>query len=142
EEALATATRNRPELPQAEGNILNQQIAGRFAKNLLKPTLTVFGRYTSSGLYGDVIIPGVGGAQPVVIPGGFSQALSQVFHSKFPEFAIGFSLSIPILNRSAQADDLRARLEERQAETSLQRTRNQIGLEVRNAVIALMQAKA
>jgi outer membrane protein TolC len=61
---------------------------------------------------------------------------------KYPEYAIGFSLVIPIKNRSALADNARASFLERQSETSLQRVENQIGVEVRSASIKLMQAKA
>ena len=55
---------------------------------------------------------------------------------------LGFSLSFLPHNRAAQADDMRARLDLRQAETGLERTRNQIRLEVRNAIIGLLQARA
>ena len=142
EEALATAQRNRPELPQAEGNILNEKIAEKFSKNSLKPTLNAFGFFTSAGLYGDQIIPGSPGVPAIVIPGSWSQALSQTAQWDHPDFAFGLSFTLPIKNRSAQADNVRARLEERQSETTLQNTRNQINLEVRNAVIGLMQSKA
>jgi len=74
--------------------------------------------------------------------GELAGALGQLGRWDFPEYAFGFALTIPLLNRSAQADDLRARLEQRQAETALQRTRNQIQLEVRNAIIGLIQTKA
>ncbi len=142
EEALTTAQQNRPELLEAEGNILNQEVAVKFSKDALKPTLNLFGQFTSSSLYGQQIIAGANGAPAVVLPGGWGTAMAQVAHSDFPGYAFGFSLTIPIKNRSAQADNLRARLEERQAETNLQKTRNQIALEVRNAVIGLMQAKS
>ena len=49
---------------------------------------------------------------------------------------------MPIRNRSAQADNLRARLEQRQLEVSLQQLRQQISLEVRQAAIGLVQGKA
>ncbi|MCZ6492439.1 MAG: TolC family protein [Acidobacteria bacterium] len=125
EEALSAAMRNRPEIRQAEGNILNQETAVQFTRNRLKPTLNIFARFATAGL-----------------TGGLGAVLRQVGRIDFPEYAVGFSLSFPLLNRSAQADDLRARLEQRQSETALQRTRNQIGLEVRNAVIGLMQTQA
>ena len=125
EEAVALGLRSRPELRQGELNIANQQVAVEFTKDRLKPSLDVFALLASSGR-----------------AGGLGVSLNQLGGFDFPEYAVGFSLSIPLLNRSAQADDLRARLEQRQAETTLQRTRNQIFLEVRNAVIGLMQTKA
>jgi outer membrane protein TolC len=141
-DALSTAMRNRPELRQAEQTVQNQGIVVRFTRSNLKPTLTAFGLLSASGLYGDSTIPGAPGSPGIVIPGGLGQALRQVSRFKYPEYAFGITLTIPIRNRSAQADNLRARLEERQAETSLQQTRTHIDLEVRQAVIGLMQSKA
>jgi len=125
EEALATAMKNRPELARAEGGILNQEVVTQFTKKQLQPSLSIFGQLASA-------------SRAAVL----SAALGQVRRFDFPEYSFGFALTIPIANRSAQADDLRARLELRQAETALQRTRNQIRLEVQNAIVALLQARA
>ena len=70
------------------------------------------------------------------------QELNQFINFKYPEYAFGFALTIPLKNRSAQADNARASLQERQSEISVQSTQNQIGVEVRTASISLMQAKA
>jgi outer membrane protein len=142
EDALAAAQKNRPELFQAQGNILNQEAAVRFTKDALKPTVNLFGQFISSSLYGEQIVSGAPGAPSLVLPGGWGRAMTQLAHFNYPDYAIGLSVVIPIKNRSAQADNIRARLEEQQAEYALQGTRNQIALEVRNAVIGLMQAKS
>ncbi len=136
ENALADAQRNRPELRQAEGNIVNSEVAVKFSRDALKPVLSIFGQLSSTSLYGTRTIAGV------VVPGGLGTAFSQFTHFDYPGYAFGLSLNIPIRNRSAQADNLRARLDQRQGETALQRTRNQIALEVRNALTGIMQAKA
>jgi outer membrane protein TolC len=125
DEALATAMRNRPELQQAQDGIRNQQVAVDYSAKKLKPMLSVFAMLTSAGREADLF-----------------GAWRQVGALDFPEYAYGFSLSFTIGNRAAQADNLRARMELRQSETSLQRTRNQIRLEVRNAIIGLQQAHA
>jgi outer membrane protein len=125
EEATSNAIRNRPELSQAEGNILNQQVAIDFTHRRLKPTLYIFGVLSSGGR-----------------EGAFGPSLAQTLRYDFPEYAFGFSFSMSTRNRAAQADDMRARLELHQAETTLERSRNQIRLEVRNAIIGLMQTKA
>jgi len=141
-EALSTAMSNRPEILQAEGNILNQEVAMKYVKNRLKPTLYLFGVFNSVGLYGDRFITDPGGGADIRLPGGISQALRQVIRSDYPDYAFGFNLNIPIFNRSAQADNLRARLDKQQSEMSIQMTRNDINLEVRRAVIGLIQAKS
>jgi outer membrane protein TolC len=140
-DALATAMKNRSEIRQAEVNILTQEIAIKYEKNLLKPSLLVFANFNSSGLYGNRVVENPNGA-PIVLPGGMSQAMRQVRSWSYPEYAVGLSFSLNIRNRAAEADDYRSKLEKQQTETSLQRTRNSIVLEVRKAVIGLVQSKA
>ena len=52
------------------------------------------------------------------------------------------TLTIPIRNREAQADQVRAELEYRQAQVRLQQLENQVRIEVRNAQFALQQNRA
>ncbi len=141
DEALAGAFSNRPEIRQTEGYILTQEIAIKYAKDTLKPSLLVFANFNSSGLYGNRAVQDANG-NPIVYPGGISQAMRQVRSWSYPEYAVGFSFSLNIRSRSAKADLYRAQLEKQQTETGLQRTRNSIALEVRKAVIGLMQSKA
>jgi outer membrane protein len=141
DEVQAEAVRYRPELRQAEINLVNQDVAIRYTRNLLKPTLVLFGTLNSAGLYGNRVFD-VGAGQSLVFPGGLSQAFRQVRSFSYPEYAYGFSFQIPIRNQSAQADNMRARLDRDQAETSLQQTRTRIALEVRNAMVALQQSRA
>jgi outer membrane protein TolC len=49
---------------------------------------------------------------------------------------------MPVLNRSAQADDIRARLERQEAEATLRRTRVQIQGQVQSATASLTQGRA
>jgi outer membrane protein TolC len=137
----AEAIANRPELRQAELDLLNQEVAIRYTRNLLRPTFLLFGMLNSSGLYGTRTIDLPSG-ETLVLPGGLWDAMSQVGRFEYPEYAFGFTFQLNIRNRSAQADSLRARLEQRQLETSLQRSRAEVSLEVRNALVALMQSRA
>ena len=141
QEALRQAMRNRPELPQAEGNLKDDEVAVQFTRNFLKPTFNIFGQFASAGLSGNQIVSSSGGP-PTAIYGGLGRELTQLIHFKNPEYAAGFALTIPIKNRSAQADSVRAQLNERQATAALQRTEDQIGREMRNAITGLLQGKA
>jgi outer membrane protein len=141
-EALSAAARNRPEMPQALGVVMNDQVAVKVTRSFLKPTFNVFGLFATAGLYGNQLISNPAGGFPILLQGGLAQELNQFIRFRYPEYAVGFALTIPIRNRSALADNARAGLNERQAETSLQKTRNQIEVEVRAAIIGLMQAKA
>jgi outer membrane protein TolC len=118
--------------------------------------LDVFATYAPTGLSGNSLhcpsqtflsssVPRLcqpGGISPALLVSGFSQSLTQIFHSNFPDYSFGVTLQIPIRNRSAQADMATALLQERQLRTQLQQTKNQVDQQVRNAVIAVTQAKA
>ena len=153
DEALREAAKNRPEIEQAELNLENQSVVIQANRNSLLPTLDVFATYAPTGLSGNSCPPPsfrvAGGCkiagQPGILPvqgNGFSQSLSQVFRGNFPDYSFGMTLRIPLRNRSAQADAARALLEERQLRVQMQKTKNQIEQDVRNAEIAITQAKA
>lgn len=167
-DALKEAEVNRPEITQADLNIRNQQITIQAARNGLLPTLDVFATYAPTGLSGNKLISGACPAgtvlfsnacftpgstfppstaptfRPVVgtTEGGLGQSLSQLFHGNFPDYSFGVTLSIPIRNRSGQADMATALLQERMLRTQLQQQKNNIAQDVRNAVIAVTQARA
>ena len=73
---------------------------------------------------------------------GLSDSLSQVFHNRFPSYTVGVNLTLPLRNRSAQADSVHAQLTQRQLEAQMQQIKNSAVLDVRNTSIALEQGRA
>ncbi len=130
--ALGFALENRPDLRQAERNLQNQDASTRYTGNNLLPSVSLFGFYAGSGLDG----------VSADTQAGLWSALGQAFAADFPEYAAGTTLSIPIRNRVAQADNIRSQLEQQQLKVGLQRSRSQVSLEVRKAVIGLIQGRA
>lgn len=130
--ALDTALRSRPDLHVTEQGLQNENVTVRFTRNGLMPSVNTFGLYAGAGLVGNNALS----------TGGAGQSLQQDLVASYPEYASGLSITLPIRNRSAQADNMRARLEERQFEVSSQQLRQQISLEVRQAVIGLIQGRA
>jgi hypothetical protein len=59
-----------------------------------------------------------------------------------PDYGVGFNVNIPILNRSAQATQVRSELEYRQSQMLLQQLQNQIAIQVRNAQFTVQQNRA
>lgn len=94
-----------------------------FIRNALLPNVNVFALATTVGLY-DV----------------FGTSLSEAIHFRYPEYAFGVSISFPLRNRQAQADDVRSRIELRQARDTLVRSESQVDVDVQNAWIAVRQA--
>jgi outer membrane protein TolC len=149
QDVLTEAFRSRPDLQVAQMNLLNEQISTQYTSNNLLPTGNVFGQYAASGLQGNCTIsakatcnqPGVL-APGTVIPAGASASLLQMAEATFPEESVGFSLTLPIKNRAAQADNIRAQFEMQQVQISLQSLQNNAELTIRQAMIGLVQGKA
>jgi outer membrane protein len=130
--ALANAMETRTELRQADINLKNQDISVRFTEKNLLPTLSTFGFYAGSGLKGENALSS----------SGMLDAFGQSFDGTNPEYAGGFSLSVPLRNRAAQADNIRSQLETNQLLINQQKSRNTISMEVQKAIIGLAQGKA
>jgi len=135
--ALETAFRQRPDLLAPEQDLKNQEISVAFTRNGLLPNVSVFGLYAGAGLAGNTYAN-----NQLLAAAGASESLAQDFELQYPEYAGGVSVVLPIRNRSAQADNMRARLERRQLQVNLQNTRQQVSLEVRQAIIGLIQGRA
>ncbi len=170
EEAAKEAFAKRPELQEEALNLLNSDIDVKATRNALLPTATLSAQYGSVGLAGNQPILGTTpttvstgipivdstgtpvapneflGSQRFPVIGiaksGFSDALSSVFHNNFPDYQVSLNVQIPIRNRSAQADNQRAILTQRQLEATLQQLKNAALLDVRNTYIALTQDRA
>jgi outer membrane protein len=156
DDLLQQALTNRPELEQSSIDLENRKITDKSAHNALLPSLDVFAFYGGSGLAGDQnplatcaapICTPLELAQGQIPPGsinrtGLGNAFARLFDSSAPDKGVGVNLTIPLRNRSAQADAVRSQLEFRQAELRLQQLRNQISIEVRNAQFALQQNRA
>ena len=87
-------------------------------------------------------VPVLNAPVTTVQKGGLPEALSSLINNNFPTYAFGVNITLPIRNRSAQADNARALLDERQIEVQYRSLQNSIVLNVRNAQIALQQDRA
>ncbi len=167
QDAVKEALGKRPDVLQSVVDLKNRDINSRATRNALLPTLALLGQYGWTGLSGNSRTFGtpttIAGSQIVdatgnPVPGlfvpasatpflgisraGLGDALGSVFGADFPTYSLQLNLTIPIRNRPAQADNARAILEQRQAETRLQQLENSVVVEVRNAQIALEQNRA
>jgi outer membrane protein TolC len=141
-ELVDEALKNRPEIAQTKINLESSKINVQGTKNNLLPTLSAFADMNNQGLTGVPNPSFFGSAASQYFVGGYSNLLAQEFRRDFPNYSAGFSLSIPLRNRQAQADYAMDQLTIRQKELQLQRSVNQIRVDVRNAVIGLQQARA
>jgi outer membrane protein len=167
-DAVKEAWQKRPELHQAALNLENAGTDVKATKNELLPSVNIFGQYVATGLGGvqttstttatGEFLPGlpivnsagvpvpdlfqstaVTASSPVVFPGGLGQDLGRLFRGNYSTFEGGITLTLPIRNRAAQADNAQALLNERQQKTQYRQEQNAIFVSVRNALIALQE---
>jgi outer membrane protein TolC len=147
EELVQEAFQHRPELEQAVLQLKNNEITLKGARNALLPTLDAYGYYGASVIGGAVNQNcNFGGISCVVqgnaAPTGFGGVVQDLGNSTAPDKGIGFNLTIPLRNRTAQADQVRSLIEYRQSELRLEQQYTQIRMQVVNAQYALINDRA
>jgi len=151
---------HRAELAESRIDLNSRQLNNKAVRNAMLPTLNLFAYYGGSGIGGDVnpLVPvcGTKGASTNFCfapsnaappfrsggPVGYGGTLDQLVTSVAPDKGMGLTLNIPIRNREAQANQVRAELEYRQAQVRLQQLENQVRIEVRNAQFDVQQSRA
>ena len=155
QDLVAAAMANRPEIEQSQVSLENSRLSMQGTKNALMPTLDVFASMQNNALAGGVntVTLETGSAQQAIIAqrtaslnpfflGGYGTFMSQLLRRNFPDYAIGFSFSVPLSNRAAQADYIKDQLNYRQQQINDRQMSNNIRLNVINARTAVMQARA
>ncbi|MGH9781730.1 MAG: TolC family protein, partial [Candidatus Acidiferrales bacterium] len=149
------ATRNEllPALTLS-GNYTSQGLGGiskissstplTFIPNLSAPVLDANGNpvLTTGGAPEFIGVGNTFNTTATIVPGGVGNAYSAIFQNQFPSYSASLNLSLPLRNRSAQADHARALLNEREYQTVYQQEKNTIVVGVRNALIAIQQDAA
>ena len=154
-EALA----HRAELVESRIDLNSRDLSSKAVRNAMLPTLDAFAYYGGSGVGGNVnplLMPptcnpavstcfnGTTAPPPFANGGpvGYGGTLNQLVNGTAPDKGVGLTLSIPLRNREAQANQVRAELEYRQAQVRLHQLENQVRIEVRNAQFDVRQNRA
>jgi len=151
QDVVARAIEHRPELAQQRIQLENSKINLTGTRNAMLPQLNVVGNVSNPGAGGifnttPQINPLTGQVIPRTEPnpdliGGYGNILRQVFGVNTVNYAIGFTLNIPLRNRAAQEAYIQQDLQLRQLELTLQKESNQILSDVQNALIAVKNAR-
>jgi len=163
QDLINDALQHRAELAESRIDLTSRDINIKAVHNAMLPTLNLYAYYGGTGIGGDVnpaLLPptcttsssGTFGrcfnsknAAPPFRSGGpvgYGSTLDQLVTSVAPDKGVGLTLNVPILNRTAQANQVRAELEFRQAQVRLQQLENQVRIEVRNAQFDVQQNRA
>jgi outer membrane protein TolC len=157
QDLIAEAITNRPDVEQSQVGLEDARINMRGTRDAMLPQLAVFGSMQNGGLAGQVnptpipvtlpngttqlVTRGPGDVNQFLL-GGYGTILSQIFSRNFPNYSVGVQLTIPIRNRSTQADFITDQLNYRQSIIQDKQLQNNIKLNVVNARTALSQARA
>jgi len=131
--ALQDALAKRPEVEVARNALANDATRIKLAHNHLLPELDLTGVYASNGLGGTQFDTA---GQRVT-----SSSLNQLFGFNYPTYGAQLSLSLPIRNRAAKAELGTALVSRRNDLYTDRQVREQIILDIRNAVHQLEQSK-
>lgn len=171
-EALKTAMENRPELQQSNVLREINEIDQRYFKDQTKPAIDLVGTYGVNGLAGslssNVVNPftassllvrqrvdqlsELAGLEPLpVIPpqtfspdllGGIGQSVQNLLANRYSNFRLGVQISLPLRNRTAEAQLGRSLVEGERIGTQREQLEQTIQVEVRNALQAMRSSDA
>jgi outer membrane protein len=150
EDLVRQAFQNNPQIEQAALEMDNNKISIRAEKNGLLPVLDGYAFYGGSGLGGaqNPALTGCGPTGTGVCPPGtvsgsnYGNVLANTLNNTSPDYGFGVNLSIPLRNRTAQADQARSQMEYRQSQMRLQQLYTQVRISVINSQYALTNDRA
>lgn len=147
QDLVASALQSRPEVERTRVDIENSRIGILGSRSQLLPSLDINLNGQVNALAGSIsAIPVRPGFPPRQVSpdllGGFGTTLGQLFRGNYPNYTLGFTLNVPLRNRSAQADLIIDQVTLRRAEIQQQQQVNNIRVDVQNAITAIQQARA
>jgi outer membrane protein len=148
EAEVAKALAMRPDVRSAVQNLDVDELSIRQANNELLPSVSLTGGYTTQGVGGTYyqrtnVFDTSGNSSQVVtaIPGGFSDAVSQMFGFGFPVYSFGLNLSLPIRSHAAAADLADALVQKKRDALTIRTIQQQVRLNVLNAISSVNSSK-
>jgi outer membrane protein len=154
QDLITDALDHRAELAESRIDLNSRDLSSKAVRNAMLPTLDAFAYYGGSGVGGNLAVPACTAVVTsecfVALPPpfansktvGYGGTLNQLVNSTAPDKGVGLTLNIPLRNREAQANQVRAELEYRQAQVRLHQLENQVRIEVRNAQFDVKQNRA
>jgi outer membrane protein TolC len=133
--AVRNALDSRTDVIAARKSLERSGYNVEYTRNQLRPQMDLVANYGGSGAGGTQILrePPLGGPIVGTVPGGYGDALSEVFGADYPTWSVGLNLSYSIPNRSAKAGAAYAKLSREQALASFRLLELQVAAEVRTA---------
>lgn len=172
EQAVRAALDNRPELAQLKTTADINNVNVRYFRDQTKPQVDLVGTYTTAGLAGTLVqanpnatnntsaltarvneLSVIEGLQPLpatttttsVAPnliGGYSQSLRNLIDQNYPTARVGLRLSLPLRNRTAEANLGSALAQGNRIKDQLAQAEQLVEADVRNSLQSVRSAEA
>jgi outer membrane protein TolC len=149
ESLVADALRVRPDLMTQRQQLDVDDVNLKVTSDNLRPDFQLFGNYSTQGRGGptlrrQTIFNPDGTTSPVsaIVPGGFGDALSQMWGFGFPIIGGGIQLRLPIKDRAASANYADAVVTKRLDQLRLRNLEQNARLDVLNAINQVENSRA
>jgi outer membrane protein TolC len=167
EQAVTAALTNRLDLAQLRTSADINNVNVRYFRDLTRPQLDLVGTYSGAGLAGSFVtaatttsavtqrvndlsaiagLPPLPAATPAPIApnlvGGYTQSLANLFEQKYPTARVGVRLSLPLRNRTAEANLGSSLAQGRRIDDQIRQSQQLIEADVRNSLQAVRSAEA
>ena len=140
--AVDDALKNRPEIAQLTTSSEINEIDARYFRDQTKPQIDLVGTYTASGLAGAKNPARPNANPPENLVGGYFNSLGNLLGQDFPTYRAGVVISLPLKNRTAEANLGRTLAEGNQIRNQRLQQEQIIQADVRNSVQSLRSAEA
>jgi hydrophobic/amphiphilic exporter-1 (mainly G- bacteria), HAE1 family len=146
-EALAQALASRPELAESAISMAINKLDVWYYKDQSRPRVNAVATFAAAGLAGTKSATNPFGDFPVgeVPPhllGGNRQSLANIWDGRYPTAMVGVQISLPLRNRTAEANAANALAESRRLEIVKKQTEMFVESDVRNALEQWNSARA
>jgi outer membrane protein TolC len=172
DQAVKNALGNRLDLAQLRTSAELNQIDVRYYRDQTKPQLDLVGTYTTDGLAGTLVsnpnssrgtspiliqrvneLSALAGLDPITITsttaspapnliGGYTQSLKNLFEQRYPTARVGVVVSLPLRNRTAEANLGRALAQGTRINDQIKQQQQLIEADVRNSLQSVSSAEA
>jgi outer membrane protein TolC len=151
-DAVKQALQSRPELAEAALSLEVNKLDTRLSRDQARPRVDAFANLSAVGLSGQPVVttsnplaaffpPGTVFIPPLLV-GGYGTSLSNLAAGYFPTAQVGLQVSLPLRNRTAEAQEAISAAEGRR----LRALQDQVGMaveaDVRNALQAVESARS
>ena len=145
EAAVRRALSERTDLEIAKKNISANDVTLKYLVDQMRPQVDLSASYGLVGLGGSQYIydPTATGVNRVPIgstPGGYTDALSTLFHSNYPRWTAQLNISYPLGVSSQEASVARARVQMNQVQAQTKQIELQVATDVTNAALTSQSA--